>query len=269
MNLFRNVVFIAAIAGLVAGVALACMQAYATVPLILKAEVYEKAGGGHEHEHAAAPAANAADTNAMSTAAPAENAVSSAAPAPAEAAGPAEDEGWAPADGFERFAFSVLANIVTGIGFALVLVAVSEFAGGIGNWRQGVFWGLAGFAVFTLAPGLGLPPELPAMPAADLMQRQIWWVATVVATAIGLALIAFRTSAPLTVLAVVLIVAPHIVGAPQPDSFETPIPEGLHHQFVVAVTVTNLVFWLVLGAVIGVVRERFTGSATSLRDSFA
>ncbi|MER9316803.1 CbtA family protein [Mesorhizobium sp. M0659] len=267
MNLFRNVVFIAAIAGLVAGVALACMQAYATVPLILKAEVYEKAGGGHEHEHAAAPAANAADTNAMSTAAPAENAVSSA--APAEAAAPAEDEGWAPADGFERFAFSVVANIVTGIGFALVLVAVSEFAGGIGNWRQGVFWGLAGFAVFTLAPGLGLPPELPAMPAADLMQRQIWWVATVVATAIGLALIAFRTSAPLTVLAVVLIVAPHIVGAPQPDSFETPIPEGLHHQFVVAVTVTNLVFWLVLGAVIGVVRERFTDSATSLRDSFA
>ncbi|MBA1139214.1 CbtA family protein [Mesorhizobium neociceri] len=259
MNLFRNVVFVAAIAGLVAGVVLACMQAYATVPLILKAEVYEQAGGGHKHEHAAAPAANATDTNAMST----------AASAPAEAAAPAEDEGWAPADGFERFAFSVLANIVTGIGFALVLVAVSEFAGGIGNWRQGVFWGLAGFAVFTLAPGLGLPPELPAMPAADLMPRQIWWVATVVATAIGLALIAFRTSAPLTVLAVVLIVAPHIVGAPQPDSFETPIPEGLHHQFVVAVTVTNLVFWLVLGAVIGVVRGRLTGTATSLRDSFA
>ncbi|MER8430156.1 CbtA family protein [Mesorhizobium caraganae] len=259
MNLFRNVVFVAAIAGLVAGVVLACMQAYATVPLILKAEVFEQAGGGHQHEHAAAPAANATDTNAMS----------SAAPAPAEAAAPAEDEGWAPADGFERFAFSVLANIVTGIGFALVLVAVSEFAGGIGNWRQGVFWGLAGFAVFTLAPGLGLPPELPAMPAADLTQRQIWWWATVAATAAGLGLIAFRKSLPLAILAVALIVAPHIVGAPQPDSFETPIPEGLHHQFVVAVTVTNLVFWLVLGAVIGVVRGRFTGTATSLRDSFA
>ena len=259
MNLFRNVVFIAAIAGLVAGVVLACMQAYATVPLILKAEVYEQAGGGHEHQHATAPAANATDANAMS----------SAAPAPAEAAAPAEDEGWAPADGFERFAFSVLANIVTGIGFALVLVAVSEFAGGIGNWRQGVFWGLAGFAAFTLAPGLGLPPELPAMPAADLTQRQIWWWATVAATAAGLGLIAFRKSLPLAILAVALIVAPHIVGAPQPDSFETTIPEGLHHQFVVAVTVTNLVFWLVLGAVVGVVRGRFTGRATSLRDSFA
>jgi cobalt transporter subunit CbtA len=265
MNLFRNVVFIAAIAGLVAGVALACMQAYATVPLILKAEVYEKAGGGHHHDHAAAPAAT--DTNAMSTAAPSDGAMSTA--APVEAVAPAEDEGWAPADGFERFAFSVVANIVTGIGFALVLVAVSEFAGGIGNWRQGVFWGLAGFAVFTLAPGLSLPPELPAMPVADLMPRQIWWLATVIATAIGLALIAFRTSAPLTVLAVVLIVAPHIVGAPQPESFETAIPEGLHHQFVVGVTMTNLVFWLVLGAAVGVVRRRFTGTATSLRDSFA
>ncbi len=256
MNLFRNVVFVAAIAGLVAGVVLACMQAYATVPLILKAEVFEQAEGGHNHAAApAAPADAAAGGNAMSSA------------APAATTAPAEEEGWAPADGFERFAFSVAANIVTGIGFALALVAVSEFAGGIGSWRQGVFWGLAGFAAFTLAPGLGLPPELPAMPAADLMQRQIWWWATVIATAIGLALIAFRTSAPLTILAVVLIVAPHIVGAPQPDSFETPIPEGLHHQFVVAVTLTNLVFWLVLGAMVGVVRGRFT--ATSLRDSFA
>ncbi|MBZ9895319.1 CbtA family protein [Mesorhizobium sp. BR1-1-6] len=265
MNLFRNVVFIAAIAGLVAGVVLACMQAYATVPLILKAEVYEQAGGGHHHDHTA-PAPT--DNNAMNSAAPAGNAMSSAAPAAAEAV-PAEEEGWAPADGFERFAFSVLANIVTGIGFALVLVAVSEFAGGIGNWRQGAFWGLAGFAVFTLAPGLGLPPELPAMPAADLTARQIWWWATVAATAAGIGLIAFRKSLPLAVLAVLLIIAPHIVGAPQPDSFETLIPEGLHHQFVVAVTVTNLVFWLVLGVAVGVVRGRFTGTASSLRDSFA
>ncbi|AZO23093.1 MULTISPECIES: CbtA family protein [unclassified Mesorhizobium] len=264
MNLFRNVVFIAAIAGLVAGIALACMQAYATVPLILKAEVYEKAGGGHHHDHAAST-----NNNAMSSAAPADNAMSSAAPTPAEAAAPAEDEGWAPADGFERFAFNVVANIVTGVGFGLILVAVSEFAGGIGNWRQGVFWGLAGFAVFTLAPGLGLPPELPAMPAAELLPRQIWWTSTVAATAIGLGLIAFRKSLPLAILGVALIVAPHIVGAPQPESFETAIPEGLHHQFVVAVTLTDLVFWLVLGAVVGVVRGRFTGAATSLRGSFA
>ena len=227
-----------------------------------KAELYEQAEGGHSH--AAAPAAQS------QTAAPAENGMAmSTAPAAGEPAAAEEDEGWAPADGFERSAFNAVANVVTGIGFALVLVAFSEFAGGIGNWRQGVFWGLAGFAVFTLAPGLGLPPELPAMPAADLTERQLWWVATVVATAVGLALIAFRRSLPLTILAVALIVAPHIVGAPQPESYETPIPEGLHHQFVVAVTLTNLVFWLVLGTVVGVVRGRVTGEAPSLRDGLA
>lgn len=163
----------------------------------------------------------------------------------------------------------MLANIITGIGFALVLVAVSEFAGGIASWRQGVFWGFAGFAVFTLAPGLGLPPELPAMPAAELVARQVWWIGTVVATAAGLGLIAFRSSLVLSLVGVALIVAPHIIGAPQPVSHELPIPENLHHQFVVAVTVTNLIFWVVLGAMVGVVRSRFTGTAKSLRDAFA
>lgn len=253
MTVFRNVVFIAAIAGLLSGLVLAAMQSFTTVPLILQAEVYEEAGGGHDH-------GSAHNMPGMEM----------SAPATAEAAAPAgEKEAWEPADGFERMGFTVLANIVTGIGFALILVAVSEFAGGVANWRQGVFWGFAGFAVFTLAPGLGLPPELPAMPAADLAARQVWWIGTAVATAAGLGLIAFRSSLAFSLLGVALIVVPHVIGAPQPESHETPIPENLHHQFVVAVTVTNLVFWVVLGALVGVVRGRFTGEAKSLRDSFA
>ena len=258
MSIFRNVVFIAAISGLLAGVVLAALQTYATVPLILKAETYENAGGGHEH--AAAPVAGTEAT------APAAGAETTA----AQTAAPAEEEAWAPADGAERFAYSALANIVSGIAFGLILVAVSEFAGGIANWRQGVFWGFAGFAVFTLAPGLGLPPELPAMPAADLGARQIWWTLTVVATAAGLALIAFKQSLPLAILGVVLIVAPHIVGAPQPESHESPIPAAQHHSFVVAVTITNLVFWVVLGAVAGYVRNRFMSEpAPSLNSRLA
>ena len=256
MNLFRNAVFTAAIAGLFAGLIMAAMQTYATVPLILQAETFENAGGAPAHDHGAAPA----------EAAPADP----AAAAPAEAV-PHEhgEEAWAPADGFERFAFNALANIVTGIGFALVLVAASEFSGGISNWRQGVFWGFAGFAVFTLAPGLGLPPELPAMPAAELLDRQVWWVGTVAATAAGLALIAFRGTALFSLIGVALIVAPHLVGAPQPESHESPIPADLHHQFVVAVTVTNLIFWVLLGGVVGMVRQRFLGSAGNLSKSFA
>ena len=180
-----------------------------------------------------------------------------------------EAEAWAPADGFERFAFSLAVNVLSGVGFALLLVAVSEFAGGISTWRQGVLWGFAGFAVFTLAPGLGLPPELPAMPAADLFDRQVWWVGTVAATAAGLALIAFRGTMLLSIVGVALIVLPHVIGAPQPASHESPIPADLHHQFVVAVTVTNLIFWVALGGIVGIVRQRFLGQPGNLSKSFA
>ena len=165
MTLFRNVVFIAAIAGLVAGVVLACMQAYATVPLILKAEVFENAGGGHHHDHAAHRQQCRSGYQCHEHGRPAADAMSMA---PAEAARTGGRRRLGAGRRLRAFRLRRVANIVTGIGFALILVAVSEFAGGIGNWRQGVFWGLAGFAVFTLAPGLGLPPELPAMPAADL-----------------------------------------------------------------------------------------------------
>ena len=249
MTVFRNAVFAAAAAGLLAGLLLAALQTYATVPLILQAETFEGAGPAHDHG-----------------AAPAEAAPAAAAPVESHDHG---EEAWGPEDGFERFAYTLAVNIVSGFGFALVLVAASEFAGGILSWRQGVIWGFAGFAVFTLAPGLGLPPELPAMPAADLFARQVWWIGTVAATAAGLALIAFTGSAPLSILGVVLIVAPHIIGAPQPESHESPIPEGLHHQFVVAVTVTNLIFWVALGGIVGLVRQRFLGQPNALGKSFA
>lgn len=253
MSIFRSAVFTAAAAGLLAGLILAALQTYATVPLILQAETFESAGEP-AHDHGAAPA--------------------EAAPADAAVAAPAEshdhgEEAWGPEDGFERFAYTSVVNIVSGIGFALLLVAISEFAGGIASWRQGVLWGLAGFAVFTLAPGLGLPPELPAMPAADLGARQVWWVATVLATGVGLWLIAFRGSVALSILGLALIVAPHVIGAPQPESHESPVPDSLHHQFVVAVTVTNLIFWVALGGIVALVRPRFAGSAESLRGSFA
>ena len=168
-----------------------------------------------------------------------------------------EHGGWSPADGVERTVYSALANIVTGIGFALLLVAASELFGGIKDWRQGLFWGLAGFTVFTLAPGLGLPPELPAMPAAELGPRQLWWIGTAVSTALALGLLVYGRSAVASVAAIVLLVMPHLIGAPQPVSYESPIPEGLHHSFVVAVVLTTLLFWMLLGGLTGLFRGRF------------
>ncbi len=248
MNVFRNVVFVAALAGLLAGLLMAAMQAYATVPLILEAETYE--GGGHSHDHGSAPAEVHSHE-------------------PGAAAHSHDEEGWAPADGFERFFYTSMANIVTAIGFGLLLVVASELAGGIAGWRQGMLWGLAGFAAFTLAPTLGLPPELPGMPAADLAARQLWWVGTAVATAAGLALVAFGRSALWAIAGVALIVAPHLIGAPQPDAHDSAVPAELHHRFVVATTVTSLVFWVVLGAFCGFFRRRIAIPAAGTRESLA
>ena len=233
MDYFRNIVLVAAIAGALAGVAMTVAQQLTTVPLILKAEVYE--------EHGAAPPTHYHGDAALSHS--------------------HDEEGWAPANGFERTAFSALGNILTGVGFALLLVAASELAGGIGNWRQGVFWGLAGFAVFTLAPSLGLPPELPAMPAAELGARQLWWVATAASTAIALGLLVYGRSPWAVLAAIALLIAPHLISAPQPGSYETPIPESLHHSFVVAVVLTTLLFWALLGGLAGLFRGRFIGAS--------
>lgn len=228
MSVFRSIVFTAALAGLLAGLLLTLAQHLGTVPLILKAEVYEQAAAsvptpmvaGHDH-------------------------------------GNSEHEAWAPQDGFERTAFTVVANIIIGTGFALLLVAGFALRGGAIGWRQGLLWGWAGFAVFMLAPSLGLPPELPGMPAAELGPRQIWWLLTAAATAGGLALLAFRPTPVRAVAAVVLLVVPHLVGAPQPVDAETLVPESLAHSFVVAVTLTNFLFWVALGVLSAIFFERF------------
>jgi cobalt transporter subunit CbtA len=240
MSLFRNIVFTAVIAGLLSGLLLTVMQSFSTVPLILQAETFENAGAeaGHSHSHDAAPA-----------------------PAGAAAASAADhhhgEEAWAPADGFERFIYTLAADMLSGIGFALVLIAVSEAFGGFKGWRGGLMFGIAGFLTVILAPGLGLPPELPGMPAAELGPRQIWWVSTAVCTAIGLGLLVYTRSAVFAALAIVLLIAPHLVGAPLPPSHETAVPMDLYARFVNAVYATNLVFWAVLGSLAGVIRERF------------
>jgi predicted cobalt transporter CbtA len=71
----------------------------------------------------------------------------------------------------------------------------------------------------------------------------------------------YGRSLPLVIAGVALLVAPHIVGAPQPLSHESPIPEGLHHSFIVAVAMTTLVFWILLGGLAGFFRERLQPTA--------
>ncbi|MBS7545604.1 CbtA family protein [Ancylobacter oerskovii] len=242
MSLFRTILLVALVAGIATGVASAAVHLVTTVPLILKAETFE---GGEA----------AADTHAHAAGEAHDH----------EAGAPAHDHGdgdeWAPADGFERNAFTVVASILTAFGFGLLLVAATELKGGLSSWREGILWGLAGFAVFTLAPGLGLPPELPAMPAADLMARQLWWIGTAVATAAGLALLVFGRSPLFAALGAGAILLPHLVGAPQPVSHDSPIPESLHHSFVVASVAVSFLFWVLLGGLSGWLRPRLGARA--------
>lgn len=245
MSLFRNIVFTAVVAGLLSGLLMTVMQSFSTVPLILQAETYENAGGeeaGHSHD-----------------------AVSAAGTAAPTADHHHDEEAWAPADGFERFIYTASADVLAAIGFALVAIAIAESLGGFGGWRGGLMFGIAGFLTVSLAPGLGLPPELPGMPAADLGPRQVWWVSTAICTAAGLGLLAYTRSALLAALAIVLLVAPHLVGAPLPPTHETAVPIELYARFVNAVYATNLIFWAVLGAIAGLLREKFrSGEQVSL-----
>jgi len=242
MNIFRAIVFSAVVAGLAAGLVVTLIQQFGTVPLILKAELYEKAAA---HHHEAAAGATTAGQAAAHDHAAHEHAA----------------EAWEPRDGLERNAFTAGANVLTAIGFALILASLFAIRGGEASasvhWHTGLVWGLAGFAVFTLAPGLGLPPELPGVPTAPLLSRQIWWVLAALASAAGLSLIFLRATAPAAIAGLILIVLPHLVGAPELEHVETNVPASLSHQFVVAVTLTSLVFWAMLGGLTGIAFSYF------------
>src|SRR6476661_1295798 len=189
MPVFRSIVFSAALAGLIVGVVISIAQFFGTVPLIQQSEVYERKAtppAGHDHAAAASD-----QTKAHS-----------------------HEKEWEPEEGLQRNAFTVGANILTAIGFALLLTGVYAIRGRQVTWREGLLWGLAGFVVFTAAPGLGLPPELPGMPVAPLTARQTWWIATAAATAGGLCLLAFRHTAWAAVIGLAIIALPHLIGAP-------------------------------------------------------
>src|ERR1700724_1449844 len=157
--MLRRILFTALIAGTVAGLFAAGIQHLKLIPLIAAAEVYETAGAHPDHQHGAAPEQQ------------------SAAPE------------WEPAPGIERAGYTVLADVLAGIGFALALIR-------------------------ALPPAIGRPPELPGMAAAGLAPRQQWWLLTAAATAGGLGLIIFARPAASRGAGAALIVLPHLIGAP-------------------------------------------------------
>lgn len=165
--------------------------------------------------------------------------------------------GWRPTGGFERTASTALADIVTALASALLLVAFYAIYHHHIDWLRGLHWGLGAFATLTLWPNIGMPPYLPGQAMAPHLNRQIWWAITAIAAIGGLLLLMRARKAWLVAAGLLLLVLPQIVGAPLPVSYNSAIPESLAHQFLVASIMTNLVFWLCLGGLTGLFYKRF------------
>ena len=147
--------------------------------------------------------------------------------------------------------------MLTAIGFALVLTAAIFMYGKPVSGRWGVLWGAAGFCVVSLAPALGLPPEVPGAMAAELSGRQGWWMLCAAATATGLGLMFLGSRRWMPWAGTALLVLPHVLGAPQAEAMGGPVPPELAAPFVAASLVTAAAFWAVLGWATGTLAQRF------------
>ena len=222
--MLHRLVFSAAAAGLGGALVVAVFQYLVTTPLILEAEVFE---------HAASAAGQAATAGAGGDA----------------AAGDA---------GLLRHLVTAAATVVVATGMMLALLGLMVVAGIRITPARALGWGLAGFVAVALAPALGLPPELPGMPAADLEARQIWWVATVVATAFGLWAILVKRRPAWAAAGLLAIVLPHAVGAPEAASHASGVPAALAAEFVAASLTASLLLWTVSSGLAGYLFGRAT-----------
>ena len=154
----HRILFAAFAAGLLAGVLISAVQSVTTTPIILHAEEFEGAG----QAHAAQPSPAADIRLAAASDLPSGHLLLT------DTGGGHAEEAWAPEDGVERTLFTTLANLIAGVGFALLVVAGMALHGKPVTIGAGVLWGAAGFVVFTLAPALGLAPEVPGAITAGL-----------------------------------------------------------------------------------------------------
>ena len=220
--MIKRIAQTAGFTGLLAALLLTLLQSFWVAPLILQAETFENAPAAAEvvpHVHAEGAAAHTHDA-----------------------------EAWEPENGWQRVLSTTGGNLVVAVGFALMLAGLYTLRAPT-RIAQGLLWGLAGYATFVLAPTLGLPPELPGTAAADLAQRQIWWVGTAASTAAGIALLVFGRNWLLKGLGVAILAVPHVIGAPQPEVHSMLAPEALEAQFKIASQLTNVAFWLALGLI--------------------
>lgn len=149
-----------------------------------------------------------------------------------------------------RDGLSIIFTMLIYSGYGMILVALMSLAeerGASITPRNGLLWGIAGFVAVHFAPSLSLAPELPGTAAADITARQIWWFAAVIAAAGAMWLIAFGTNWVAWGAAVVLLLAPHVIGAPEPAMFTGPVPTELGAHFASRALGVGMAAWAFLG----------------------
>ncbi|MCG6904621.1 MAG: CbtA family protein [Rhodobacter sp.] len=221
----RNLLTSAIFAGLAAGVLAAALQFVFVIPVLLEGELYESGQRVHF----------------------------------ATDGSPQSDRG-APGIGndFARHTMTLGFDLVTYTGYGLILMglmALGERNGIAISARAGLVWGLAGFIAVQLAPALGQPPDLPGTPAGAVGPRQAWWAATILCSAVGLALLAFARSW-LAAIGVVLLALPHLIGAPQLDTYWGVAPPELSAEFATLSLGAAAAGWTALGFFCGLFWER-------------
>lgn len=217
-------------AGLAAGMVAAVLQFWLVTPLLLEGELYESGLRTHFAASLSDPV--------QSPAGPAE--------------GLTQD--------LSRHAMTAGFNLVAYTAFALVLLAgmaLAERSGHVLRPRTGIVWGLCGFIALHLAPAVGLPPELPGTIAAEVELRQVWWLGTAAATALGLGLIAFGTGA-LPAIGILALALPHLIGAPHLDTYFGIAPPELSAEFAARSLGVAAASWVVLGALAAYFHTRNT-----------
>tara|TARA_R110002124_G_scaffold100107_2_gene246556 strand:- start:1374 stop:2063 length:690 start_codon:yes stop_codon:yes gene_type:complete len=221
--MFFKILLSAVFAALAAGIIVSAIQQVTTTPLILIAETYEDGSAS----------ANQTETKLPAVASP-----NAAASDPESSA-------------ISRPVMTTMANIVLAFGFSLALLSVQILLNRSISARTGLFWGIAAFAAFNLAPSLGLPPDLPGSAAADLVSRQIWWTATAILTALGIGLLSHRQTFWAIVAAILLFALPHLYGAPQPQQYASTVPAEIAAHFAASSLVVMAVFWAMIGSLSG------------------
>ena len=247
--MIRKLFSSAILAGLVAGLLISAVYQFTTVPLIMHAESFEdlkgqeKATLGHPEK-----SLHPAD----------KYAIIKASIIPVHGSeNRSPNEAWAPQDGLERIFYTTVTAILTGVGFALLLLSGMIMRGEKIDTRRGLLWGAGGFIAFVLAPSLGLPPELPGMVASDILARQSWWITAAVASIVGLWGLVFGEKIHYKILAVIIAITPHLFGAPHPEVLSTNgVPPELAAQFVTVSIAVGGLFWALIGGFSGYFYER-------------